>query len=337
MGLHAIHEDVRNEVLRDNPNTTVTLDPEGGGDDILIAKIDTPQAKFKIDRDSIISIISGLIPNIAGALSSGNYPQILNILSSNLPIISTALTGMTVAGSISPKFDVRQDAEGEKCYHCTLTHTLEAKRQPVSLFGFVLAPGGRMEFLNEDKGIVSTPMPANEPVWTLTSTSEIIVKSAQKTIPYFSTALFGTTLKSIPTNGMTNILRALALLLFSDLAAELTVKNTTITIETVTDKECARKSKELSLLASPEEKKMDLAVATLATIDELQKTTANLSNNALKYLISLEHPIVSSQVMEVASSVPQPIESYATKTAEENELESSDHDSPVGKTPSKTQ
>ena len=231
MGLTANKDDVEHEIKKDQPTASATVNNPDG--QTLVVTITTPDAKFKISKDSILQTIGAAVPDLAGAIASGNYQEVLNIVTQNLPNIAALLFGFSSSGVIVPSFKARQTvADGkERCYHCQLDHTVNLKRQPVQLFQFLLANGGKMEFFNDTKDIRVRPAPrATDSTLTVSLTSASVVKTADRDLPYFSSAIIGTQLKQIPTSGATDLLAALTRLLLQDLEAEARLDNTRIVI-----------------------------------------------------------------------------------------------------------
>ena len=219
MALSVQQDDVLREIQRQTSNASVSIANPDGGKTVIVT-IDTPDATYTIDKQSILDTIGGAVPDLAGAITSGNYQRVLNVITKNLPAITNLLFGFSDSGNLSPKFRVRQSEDGEKCYHCKLEHFVTVRRQPVTLFDFILADGGKMKFFTKTRPIGSETIPRNASNRTVTLTSETAVKTDQKDLPYFSSAVFGVTLKQIPATGFANIVAALIRLLLQDLKAE---------------------------------------------------------------------------------------------------------------------
>ena len=300
MSLTVQNDDVLLEVKRNQKTANVSIANADAGNTVMVI-IDTPSAEYKISKESVLEALQS-IPEIAGAVGSGNYAKVLDLIVQNLGSISQSLLGFSFEGFIVPSFNVRQSDGGLKHYHCKLEHFVNVKRQPVSLFEFLLAKGGTMRFFTGASAITSEEVLRSDSSRTVTLKSEVALSSDQKDLPYFSSAIFGIAMVELPTESASGILAALARLLLQDLEASVTVEKTIITVREVADfREFQELEKRLALRAPISESKRALAVATLDAVERLAEVGKTVTGASLRYLVAsgltrLEEPPANKAV-----------------------------------------
>jgi hypothetical protein len=287
MPLSVTEADVRDELLPDHPTAHVDLANEDAGNTVIVT-IDTPGARYAISSAAILATLSNTFPDLQNAIRAGDQQRILALLQSNVTAVSAALLGYAVSGAISPSFKLRQSVTGVKRYHCNLQHHTQIERQPVSLFDFLLAPGGEIVFHTQNQLMKLPQFPADTPARSVRITADAFVETDQQDLPFFSSAVFGVSLREIPHDGFLDLLKALTRLLVQNLSARLVVAKTIVTIREIGDAEEWERVRRTAAAAPTEREPPAHEVATDATVDAIEHlgtATRLLTGGPLRYLM----------------------------------------------------